>query len=504
MTHLAAMAGATRRRKRRALSHKAFERLLPQLRYDLLEMQRRLRDAGIPVVVLLAGADGVKSDTANALSSWLDPRGMDTVVFTSALAPDPERPRFAPYFEALPAAGRIGLFCGSWYSPLNSARLQRTISSKRFKFELERIVSFEQMLADSGMLIIKLWLYLDEAAQRSRLKALSENRQTRWKVSKDDWKRLDLYDRYTPVLEEVTSASDAPDARWYMVDAADDDYRNVAVGKIVLASMREALESVAESHQPRPVLMLQPRHNRLETIDLTKRLTLESYERKLPRLQGELRELSRLAFEQKRPAVLVFEGWDAAGKGGSIRRLTEALDARQFRVVPIAAPTAEERTHHYLWRFWRQVPRDGRITIYDRSWYGRVLVERVEGFASESEWQRAFDEINEFELHLVSHGTALAKFWLHLSPEEQLRRFSEREVVPWKQHKITDEDWRNRERWQDYTRAVNDMLALTDRPPGAPWHVIPANDKRYARIAIIEAVCSRLRASLAEPLRRAG
>ena len=468
-----------------------------------METQRLLRAAGIPVVVLLAGADGVKSDTVNALSSWLDPRGVDTNVFGTALSPDPQRPRFAPYFEALPAAGRIGLFCGSWYTPLISGRLERTISSKHLKFELERIVSFERMLTDSGVVIIKLWLYLDEAAQRERLKALSENRQTRWKVSKDDWKRLDTYNRYIPVLDEVASASDAPQARWQLVDATDDHYRNVAVGKIVLGAMRAALERSAAGPLSRPVLLLQPAQDRLGDADLSKRLSLESYERKLPRLQGELRELSRLAFEQRRPTVLVFEGWDAAGKGGSIRRLTEALDARQFRVVPVAAPTDEERAHHYLWRFWRHVPRDGRITVFDRSWYGRVLVERVEGFAAEPEWRRAYDEINEFELQLASHGTALVKFWLHLSPEEQLRRFSEREVVPWKQHKITGEDWRNRERWQDYLAAVNDMLTFTDRPPGAAWHVIPADDKRFARIAVMEAVCERLRATLTESKRRA-
>ena len=462
-----------------------------------------LRAAGIPVAVILAGGDGVKSDTLNALSSWLDPRGVDTNVFGTALLPEPKRPRFAPYFEALPAAGRIGLFCGSWYSPIVAGRLQGSISSKQLKFELERVVSFERMLTDSGMLVLKFWLYLDEAAQRARLKALSENRQTRWKVSKDDWKRLETYDRYTPVLDEVTRASDAPHARWHVVDAADDRYRNLAVGKIALAAMREALERSPAAQRADPTPAVQPRQDRLANVDLSKRLSLESYERKLPRLQGELRELSRLAFEQERSAVLVFEGWDAAGKGGSIRRMTEALDARQFRVIPVAAPSDEERAHHYLWRFWRQVPRDGRITIFDRSWYGRVLVERVEGFATEAEWRRAYDEINEFELHLVSHGTALVKFWLHLTPEEQLRRFSEREVVPWKQHKLTPDDWRNRERWQYYLAAVNDMLAFTDRPPQAGWHVVPANDKRWARVAVIEAVCERLRASLGNAKRRA-
>ena len=329
------MGAASAPRRTRSLSRRSFERLLPRLRNDLLEAQRQLRAAGIPVAVVLAGGDGVKSDTVNALSSWLDPRGVDTNVFGTALLPDPQLPRFAPYFEALPAAGRVGLFCGSWYTPLISGRFQRSISSKQLKFELERVVSFERMLADSGMLIIKFWLYLDEAAQRERLKTLSENPKTRWKVSKDDWKRLETYDRYTPVLDEVTRASDGEHARWRIVDAADDHYRNLAVGKIVLAAMREALERSRAEQRTRSILMLQPRHDRLANVDLSTRLSPESYERKLPRLQGELRELARLAYEHGRTAVLVFEGWDAAGKGGSIRRLTEALDARQFKVVPI-------------------------------------------------------------------------------------------------------------------------------------------------------------------------
>ena len=164
--------------------------------------------------------------------------------------------------------------------------------------------------------------------------------------------------------------------------------------------------------------------------------------------------------------------------------------------MPIAAPTEEERDHHYLWRFWRHVPTDGQMTIFDRSWYGRVLVERVEGFATEAEWGRAFDEINEFESHLVGHGTMLAKFWLHLSPEEQLRRFREREVTPYKRHKITEEDWRNREKWEAYEGAVNEMITRTSNPPGAPWMLIPAEDKRLARLLVLRAVCERLEAAI--------
>ena len=175
----------------------------------------------------------------------------------------------------------------------------------------------------------------------------------------------------------------------------------------------------------------------------------------------------RAAFEKKRSSVVVFEGWDAAGKGGNIRRITAAIDPRTYRVISIAAPTDEEKAHHYLWRFWRHVPRAGYVTIYDRSWYGRVLVERVEGFARPDEWSRAYLEINDFEQQLVDHGIVLAKFWLHIDAKEQLRRFRERESVAWKQHKIAAEDWRNREKWDAYEEAVNDMVARTSTAPGA-------------------------------------
>ena len=466
---------------------------LQQLRYELVEAQRRLREAGIPFLILLAGADGVKSDTVNALSAWLDPRGIDATAFGHALKPDPERPRFAPYFDAIPAAGRIGLLCGSWYTPLVQGRIDRTLTRKHLRFELDRVVFFERMLAEGGLAIVKIWLHLDEAAQRQRLKKLSENPLTRWKVSPEDWRRLDHHARSRPLMKQVLEATHAQHAPWHVIDAADDERRNALVGQIALDAMQGALATPGGA--VRSPVVLGGASERLATVDLERRLPVNEYEQRLPGLQAQLRALGRAAFEQGRSAVLVFEGWDAAGKGGTIQRLTQALDARQFRVVPTGPPSVEERAHHYLWRFWRNVPRDGRIAIYDRSWYGRVLVERVEGFASTPEWQGAYEEINEFELHLISHGTPVFKFWLHLSPEEQLRRFHERQVTPWKQHKITEEDWRNRERWDDYLAAVDDMLAFTDRSV-APWHVIPANDKRYARVAVLEEVCNGLGAVL--------
>jgi polyphosphate kinase 2 (PPK2 family) len=211
----------------------------------------------------------------------------------------------------------------------------------------------------------------------------------------------------------------------------------------------------------------------------------------LEHYQGRLNLLSRAAYREKISTVVVLEGWDAAGKGGLIRRVTPAIDARHYRVIPIAAPTEEERRYHYLWRFWRQLPRAGQVTLFDRSWYGRVLVERVEGFASEEEWRRAYAEIDDFEEQLVSHGMVVVKFWIHIDQEEQLARFKLRAETGYKQYKITDEDFRNREQWDAYEVAVNDMVERTSTD-FAPWHLIEGNDKRHARIQALRILCQRL------------
>ena len=225
----------------------------------------------------------------------------------------------------------------------------------------------------------------------------------------------------------------------------------------------------------------------LDRVDLSQRLDKSEYEPRLEAAQHALFDLGRAARERAISSVLVFEGWDAAGKGGAIRRLAHAFDPRALRVVPIAAPTSEERAHPWLWRFWRHLPRAGRVLVFDRSWYGRVLVERVEGFAQEEDWRRAYEEIVDFERCLVEHGCALVKFWLHIDPDEQLRRFEERERTPHKRHKITPEDYRNRERWSDYERAVDEMLLRTSTAE-APWTVVGANDKRWARVRVLESV----------------
>jgi polyphosphate:AMP phosphotransferase len=477
------------------MSRKEFDALVPQLRIDLLDLQRVLREAGKPVVVVIGGADAVKSDTVNALNGWLDPRGTDVNAFGGSFRADPARPRFAPYWDALPRQGRIGLFCGSWYTPLVQHRLERQISRKGFLVALERIAFFERMLAESGVLIFKFWMGLDRRAQKARLKALSRDRQRSWKVNDDDWKRLDLYDRYPRIIRDIMVHTDSPVAPWTIVDGRDDRYRHYTTGRLLADMVSTRFNGTAQHSPPDPVELPQA-DDHLGAVDLTRKLEGPEYVQRLTLGQARLRELSTAAFLRGIPTVVAFEGWDAAGKGSTIRRIVETMDARSVRVIPVGAPSEDELQYHYLWRFWRHVPRAGHTTIFDRSWYGRVLVERVEGFATDREWRRAYQEINDFELNLASDGVVISKFWLHLSPEEQLRRFEDRQNTSYKAHKITEEDWRNRAQWDAYYAAVNDMLAHTDRAPAAPWFIIPSEDKHYARVKAIETICDQLERAL--------
>jgi AMP-polyphosphate phosphotransferase len=231
----------------------------------------------------------------------------------------------------------------------------------------------------------------------------------------------------------------------------------------------------------------------LETIDLTQSLSREEYVEELIRYQLQLRMLAYQLYIQKRPLIIVYEGWDAGGKGGNIKRVTEKLDPRGYEVYPIAAPTGEDKTHHYLWRFWRRLkpPDEKQILIFDRSWYGRVMVERLEGFCTEAEWKRAFREINEFERQLVDFGTILVKFWIHISQEEQLRRFQVRQEIPYKAWKLTDEDWRNRQKWDQYEEAVNDMLLKTSTLT-APWTIVEGDCKWFARVKALKTLVNTL------------
>jgi polyphosphate:AMP phosphotransferase len=366
---------------------------------------------------------------------------------------------------------------------------------------LLRFSWFEGQLAAGGALIVKIWLNLSKLAQRARLHEIESDPRTAWRITPDDWKSHRDYDRLARLSERMRKATHQPGAPWYFVDSEDPRARNLSVADILLSRFRihmrtqKRLEAARGRRRKRIVPLRPSGLRRLLSLALESRLSQGDYEKKRDKWLGRLNRVMRAAAQERRSVVWVFEGWDAAGKGGAIRRLTDAIDARDFRVIPVSKPSDEENAHHYLWRFWRHVPRAGMVTIYDRSWFGRVLVERLEGFASEPEWRRAYREMNEFERELAEHGVIVLKFWLHISKDEQLRRFRAREATLYKRHKMDAEDWRNRRKWQSYEIAVGDMLALTSTQH-APWHLVAANNKRHARLEIIKTSCRQIEAAL--------
>jgi len=486
----------------RKVSKQDYETQVEALRPELLDAQFALRETNIPVIVIVAGVDGAgKGQVVNRLNEWLDPRDVEVTAFGPHSDEEQERPAYWRYWRALPPRGRIGVVFGSWYTGPIVRRVYREVKDADLDRALDRIVSFERMLVQDGALLVKFWFHLSKEAQRKRLRCLEKDPDTRWQVSPIEWKHFKRYSRFAAISERAIRHTDTGLAPWVLVEATDPRYRDLMAGRTLLQALKQRLETqgtagaVVPSPLPSPPPGPEAAVTILDHVDISRRLDRDQYRRQLLHCQGKLSRLSRRAWTKGRSTVVVFEGWDAAGKGGAIRRMTAAIDARGYRVISIAAPTDEERAHHYLWRFWRHIPRAGHVTIYDRSWYGRVLVERVEGFASEPEWMRAHMEINDFEEQLCDHGIALVKFWLHISNEEQLRRFQEREQTPYKQYKITAEDWRNREKWDAYKDAVNDMVARTSTSY-APWTLVPANDKKYARIHILSTVCERLEAML--------
>ncbi len=482
-----------------------YERQLPKLRLALLQAHWRIHRAGVPVVVVISGPEiSGKGELINRLAAWLDPRGLEVTAFGPPSDEERERPPWWRFWRVLPPRGKIGVFLGSWYTAPILQRVDGDLGKAAFQRELDRIAFFERMLAEDGALVVKFWLHLSKRDQKKHLKRHERDPRTRWRVTSFDWKAFRLYNRFVKWSEMALLRTNAPHAPWVVVDAADEHHRDLAVGRYLLEALCRGTAAVEERSGGRRKVARIPASdpaagrivpgaegNILDTVDAARRVAVETYPKKLSTLQGRVGTLTRNAFQKKVSSILVFEGWDAGGKGGTIRRLTEAIDPRIYRVVPIAAPTEEERAQHYLWRFWRHLPRDGRVTIFDRSWYGRVLVERVEGFARPEEWERAYLEINDFEEQLAGHGAVVLKFWLHISPEEQLRRFRERQKVGFKQHKITEEDWRNRKQRKAYLAAVSDMVARTDTP-AAHWTLVAANDKKVARLTVLETFAAAL------------
>ncbi|NQV80369.1 MAG: polyphosphate:AMP phosphotransferase [Alphaproteobacteria bacterium] len=479
-----------------AVSKADYKRRATVLREALLAVQYDLlRDKGFAPLILIAGVDGAgKGETVNLLNEWMDPRHIAVSGFPAPSDEERAHPTMWRFWRALPPKGKIGVFFGAWHTQPILGRVDGTLSADDFAQRTGEILRFEQMLADEGVLLLKFWFHLSNAQQKARMDALQKDPKTRWRVSEEDWAHFRAYDSFVAVAEPFLRETSAA-APWRIVPGADENFRALTVGDEILAALRARLDAppvrTAGAHQKAP----RGAPNVLRKLDLGQSLGKKDYATALEKWQGRLNLLSRDPRFKQSAAVCVFEGNDAAGKGGAIRRVTGALDARYYQTVSIASPSEEERAQPYLWRFWRHVPKHGFVAIFDRSWYGRVLVERVEGFAPAADWQRAYGEINDFEATLVGHGLVVAKFWLSIDADEQLKRFRAREATPFKRFKITEEDWRNRDKWAAYETAVNDMIARTSTE-AAPWTLVEANDKRFARIKVLKTLVGAIEARL--------
>ena len=492
------------------VSKKEFKARAPEIRRQLLEAQVLLsRTDDFSAMIDFAGVDGAgKGSTVNQLHGWMDTRLIETNAYGQPTEADRLQPKFWRFWRDLPARGAIAFNLRARYSIPFLDRVNGRISDLEYLAELKRIQTFERMLADDGMVILKLWMHLSRDEQQQRLEALQSDPDTAWRVSDRDWEHWEMYDKFIETAERTITETNTDFAPWHIIEGADRNHRLLTVAEIMLEALQSRLAALG--HEATPELLIDEEAIDAEdpipdppkkhitvfnTLDMSQGLDKSDYKNQLATQQRRLHLLQREATEQDRSAVLVFEGPDAGGKGGAIRRIIPTLDARNYRVLQYGAPTDEEASRHYLWRFWRHLQRAGHLTIFDRSWYGRVLVERIEGFASEGEWKRAYAEINDFEDQLIQHGTILVKFWMHITPEEQLARFTDRARTPFKRWKLTGEDWRNRGKWYDYELAAHDMVKNTSTHV-SPWEMIPANDKNYARVKVLETFGDYLEAAL--------
>ncbi len=477
------------------VSKEQFREAIPELRVSLVNAQYQLKDSGFTVVILLAGRDRIGCEKViDRLHEWMDARYLDTWFVGKPTDEERLRPRFWRFWRAMPPAGRVGLFGGGWFIHLISKMLRNKLGKRQYRRQVRHFNRLDGLLIDNGDLVLKIWLDLPEKVMKKRLhKAGRDPAQARY-AEQLDWEIYEHYGASEPLITRLLADTNAP-VPWCIVDGSDERFRDLAIAQLIRDRLQAHLDRQHDGARPATAACASTIPDRLAAVDLTRRLEYADYRRRLDQLQVRLHKLSLKARKRKLASILVFEGWDAAGKGGVIRRITRAVSFRDCKVIPIAAPTDEELAHHYLWRFWRRLPMDGQMRIFDRSWYGRVLVERVESLASKPEWQRAYDEINDFEEQLCEHGNIMLKFWLHIDPDEQLRRFRAREQTPYKKYKITAEDYRNRDKWPAYADAANEMFERTDSPQ-APWTLVAANDKRWARVTVLKTLCDALAARL--------
>lgn len=478
------------------MDKKEFKKNMDSLSIKLGILQRECKNLGIPVIVVFEGFGAAgKGTMINQLIRSLDPRGFAVFAINGESEEEKMRPFLWRYWTKTPEKGRMAIFDKSWYRRVLIDRFDKRSGREDLIHAYEGINSFEENLAAGGNVIIKLFLDITKKEQKKRFDRLLENKETAWRVSEGDLKRNRRFEEYSLIVEEMLQKTDTDYAPWNIIEAMDREYAAVKVVQTVVNALEDKIAGIRERErkaQTEGSLSEIPekkiyRSSILSSVDLSLSYTKEEYKEKLDKLQKKLGVLHSELYRRRIPVVLGFEGWDAGGKGGAIKRLTECMDPRGYEVHPTAAPNDIEKAHHYLWRFWQAMPKAGHVAIFDRTWYGRVMVERIEGFCTEEEWKRAYREMNEMEAHLVNSGALVLKFWMQIDQEEQEKRFKERMAVPEKQWKITEEDWRNREKWEQYEEAVDEMMVRTSTTY-APWIIVEGNCKYYARIKVLETV----------------
>lgn len=478
-----------------------YQEQMEQMESELAALQRECKALGIPVILVFEGLDASgKGVQINKLIHPLDPRGFEVHAIKEETEEERMHPFLWRFWTKTPEKGRMAIFDTSWYRKVSIERFDHKMSKEELAYVYQEITTFERALADDGNVLIKFFLHISQKEQRKRFDKMLHSKETAWKVSREDEKRNKEYRRYKEICEEMLERTESEYAPWILIEAED---RRFATAKIFAQVIRQLKERILQENavgksasQSSDIQVETTQKNLMESsvlskVDLTLAYTEEEYKKRLKALQERLELLHSELYRKRIPMVLGFEGWDAGGKGGAIKRLTDAMDPRGYLVSPTAAPTETEKSHHYLWRFWKNMPKDGHVTIFDRTWYGRVMVERIEGFCTKEEWQRAYREINDMESHLAHSGAIVLKFWMQIDKDEQERRFKERMENPQKQWKITDEDWRNREKWDFYEEAVNEMIIRTSTSY-APWIIVEGNNKYYARVKVLETVVNAM------------
>lgn len=482
------------------LGKKEYESQIETLMQQLRSLQKTCWERKLPVIVVLEGwAAAGKGALVKQMVNYMDPRGFHVHPVWPPTEQEQQYPFLWRFWEKLPIKGSIAFFYHSWYTRVLEDRLFGRVKGADVPLAMQQINAFERQLVDDGVAIVKFWIHLSRKELKDRLKSYGRDRLLSWRVRPEDWQQEKEYEHYAKIAEEMIVQTSTGHSPWTLVEGNDQKWAQVKVLTKLCTVLTASLDNL--SHQtvvpvtPPQEHLYPTEPDLLAQVDLEAALSKDEYKKQLQKQQLKLLKLQMKIDTAKTPVLVLFEGWDAAGKGGAIKRLTDVLDPRSYQVRAFAAPTDEEKAHHYLWRFWRRLPPAGTFGIFDRSWYGRVMVERIEGFATEVEWRRAYREINEFEAQLTSAGYVLVKIWLHISLEVQLQRFQEREANEFKEYKLTDEDWRNRDKWNLYEVAVNQAIERTSTP-NAPWTIIPSNNKYYARVKTIEAVTEAIKAKL--------